>query len=266
MKVLFFGDVVGRPGRYALAAIMPAWHKRHAPDFIVANGENLAHGDGVTAETLDELLALGVDAVTSGNHIFHRKETVALLEDPAKRLLKPYNMIGKDVPGRGWWAVEKEGMRLAIANLIGITQFKPHKYANPFILAEALLEEIGCEAPDAPIVLDFHAEATAEKKAMGWMLDGKVAAVIGTHTHVPTRDERILPKGTAYITDVGMVGPLDSVLGLAPRPIIENFIREPRVSLDIAEGPVEVNAVLVEIPQGRLLADSIRHLREIVGE
>lgn len=264
MKILFFGDVVGRPGRAALAEIIPEWRKRHAPDFILANGENIAHGDGVTAETLDELLALGVDAVTSGNHIFHRREAVTLLENPEKRLLRPYNMIGKDVPGRGWCVVEKGGMRLAVANLIGITQFKPHKYANPFILIETLLEEIVREAPDAPIVLDFHAEATSEKKAMGWMLDGRVAAVIGTHTHVPTRDERILPNGTAYITDVGMVGPLDSVLGLEPRPIIENFMREPKVPLELAEGRVEVNAAIVEVPRGRLLADSITHLREIL--
>jgi metallophosphoesterase (TIGR00282 family) len=205
-----------------------------------------------------------VAAVTSGNHLFHREDAVALLGDPAKRLLRPYNMTGKDVPGRGWCVVGEGGMRLAVANLIGITQFRPHTYANPFLLADALLGEIAHEAPDAPIVLDFHAEATSEKKAMGWMLDGKVAAVIGTHTHVPTRDERLLPKGTAYITDVGMVGPFDSVLGLEPQPIIENFTREPKAAIDIAEGPVEVNAVLIEIPPGRLVADSITHLREII--
>jgi len=265
MKVLFFGDIVARPGRTAVAKILPSWSKKFKPDFLVANGENLAHGDGITPETLKELLALDVDAVTSGNHVFHRKEVVPLLEDASWRLLRPYNMTGKDVPGKGWLLAEKGKMRLAVANLIGITQFKQHKYANPFIAAEEMLSEIWREAPDAPIVLDFHAEATSEKKAMGWFLDGKVAAVICTHTHVPTRDERILPKGTAYITDVGMVGPSDSVLGLSYQPVIENFMREPRSDLDVAEGPVEINAVLVEIDERAKIAKSINHLREIIS-
>lgn len=265
MKVLFFGDIVGKPGRQGLARILPRWGKKFKPDFVIANGENLAHGDGVTSDTLEEVLVLGVDAVTSGNHVFHRKEVVPLLEDSSKRLLRPYNMTGKNIPGRGWLIAEKNNKRLAVANLIGITQFKPHKYANPFTACDEMFREIECEAPNAPIILDFHAEATSEKKAMGWMLDGKVAAVLGTHTHVPTRDERILPKGTAYITDVGMVGPSDSVLGLDPKPVIENFMTEPKVAIDVAEGPVEVNAVIIEIDEKTKLAVSITHLREIIG-
>lgn len=264
MRVLFFGDIVGKPGREAIKFILPKWKEKHAPDVIIANVENIAHGDGVTLRTLQEMSEAGIEIFTSGNHIFNRHDKALdeLLENEALRLLRPENM-GRNLAGRGWLKYPVGGEILVVCNLIGQVQFKPHGYDNPFRTIAELLPVFEKEAAGSPAVIDFHAEATSEKQALAWFLAGRVAAVIGTHTHVPTSDAKILPGGTAYISDVGMVGPRDSVLGLDPSTIIPRFWQEGRPKLELASGPVEVNAVLIETSGPH--STSIRHLQEIVS-
>ncbi|MCL6553045.1 MAG: TIGR00282 family metallophosphoesterase [Firmicutes bacterium] len=241
MRILFVGDVTGRPGRRILARRLPQLRREHAIDVVLANGENAAGGMGLTADTAAELFAAGVDVVTGGNHIWKNREVYALLDsDP--RILRPANYPA-GVPGRGAAAVRIAGTTLGVLNLEGRVFMQA--LDDPFRIAREEAARLRTITP--AIVVDFHAEATSEKVAMGWYLDGRVSAVVGTHTHVQTADERVLPGGTAYITDVGMTGPRDGIIGMAREGILERFLTQLPVRFQVAAGPVQLNAVVVEI-------------------
>ncbi len=252
MKVLMVGDVVGKLGRRALAQLLPHLRRQHAIDLVIANGENAAGGKGLTVATAQELLAAGVDVITSGNHIWEYREIYPLLEEEHYPLLRPHN-YPQGAPGRGLWV--RDGV--AVINLQGRV-FMPHDVECPFRTADRLLAELkGARI----IVVDMHAEATSEKVALGWYLDGRVTAVLGTHTHVPTADARILPKGTAYVSDVGMTGPRDSVIGMDIGAVVERFLTQLPTRLSPVErGPAVLNAVLVEADEATGRALSIRRL------
>jgi hypothetical protein len=242
MRVLFIGDVVGRPGRRALREILPRMKSGY--DLIVANGENAAGGFGVTPPIAEEIFSYGVHLITTGNHVWSKKEIFEYI-DGEPRLLRPAN-YPEDVPGKGWGIFQTEsGLRFCLINLLGRTFMEPTE--NPFRMMDSLLE---CLEDDVRVViLDFHAEASSEKIAMGWHLDGRVSAVIGTHTHVQTADERILPGGTAYITDVGMTGPYDSVIGVKKEPILRRFITMMPVKFDVAKRDVRLCAVEIVVDE-----------------
>jgi len=243
LRVLMLGDIVGRPGRRAVQELLPSLLKDYQPDLVIANGENAAGGNGITKEVAEELFNQGIDLLTMGNHVWDRQGTAELLEEE-KRIIRPAN-YPPGVPGRGFVLLEVKGLlKIGIINLQGRIFMPPSDC--PFRVARALVEELKRETP--MILIDFHAEATSEKVALGWYLDGEVSAVLGTHTHVQTADARLLPEGTAYITDVGMTGPRDSVLGLDPQAIIKRFLTQMPVRFDLArEGPLQVEGVAVDI-------------------
>ncbi|HHW14221.1 MAG TPA: TIGR00282 family metallophosphoesterase [Firmicutes bacterium] len=249
MRCLFFGDVVGRPGREAVKGLLPVLRQRYSPDLVLANVENAAGGFGVTAAVAEELHSAGVDLMTTGNHVWDKKESYRFL-DACPYLVRPAN-YPPGVPGRGFLLHRLPGCGVGIMNLSGRAFLDP--LDDPFRLALELAEALRRET--TVILVDFHAEATAEKVAMGWHLDGKVSAVLGTHTHVPTADGRILPQGTAYVTDVGMVGPRDSVLGMETATILQRFKTQMPARFPVASGPVAVNAIFleVEVETGRAL-------------
>jgi len=261
MKILFFGDVVGQPGRQAIKKILPQWQKKYSPDFVIANADNLAHGKGVTQNTLDELLEAGIDLFTSGDHIWSKKEQATqALENKKIPLIRPANM-SKDLPGQGYYILKLRTKKILVINLVGHV-FMKEEYDNPFKKIDQILE-LEDDDFDA-IIIDFHAEATAEKICLGWHLDGRVSAILGTHTHIPTADAKILPKGTAYITDVGMVGPNDSSLGVVKQRALDLCIEGTPLKYEVATGPVEINAVLVEIGKDKK-AKKIKLLQETVA-
>jgi 2',3'-cyclic-nucleotide 2'-phosphodiesterase len=253
VKLLFVGDVVAGIGRRTLAAVLPALRDEHQPDFVVVNGENAAGGVGITAKTAQELLELGVDAITLGNHAYRHRDVYEYL-DRESRIIRPAN-FPKGSPGRGHTVVESNGTRLGVINLSG--QLYLEAVRSPFAEADALLAELRDSAD--VVLVDMHAEATSEKVAMGWYLDGRVLAVVGTHTHVPTADARVLPGGTAYVTDVGMTGPRGGVIGVKKEAAIERFLTLTQVRFETSQDDPWVNAVLVEgDSDGR--ARSIRQL------
>ena len=250
---------MGKPGRYAITKILPKWKKKYQPDLIIANGENLAHGKGVTEKCLKEILNAGIDFVTSGDHILNQKNTSALLTNKEIPLIRPANMLS-NTPGDGYRMIQVRTKKILIVNLIG-QSFMKEEYNNPFVEIDKILED---EEADL-IIVDWHAETTAEKACMGWHLDGRVTAVLGTHTHTPTADVRVLPGGTAHVSDVGMVGIQDSSLGADKDIAVKRFLTERHISLRIPkEGAVEVNAVLVETDKHNL-AKKIKRLQEIVA-
>jgi metallophosphoesterase (TIGR00282 family) len=245
MKILFFGDVVGKIGRRALKKIIPEYKKKYKPDLIMANVENAAHGIGITKKILQELTEAGIDFFTSGNHIFKKSGVEDLLVTKDSVIIRPANYLTK-VPGQDYKIVEIGSRSILIVNLMGQVFIK-EEFDSPFKKIDEILEEVD-QKNLAGIVVDFHAEATSEKVAFGWHVNGKVSAVLGTHTHVPTADAKILPQGTAYITDVGMVGAVDSVIGDKKEPILASFLTEVSHRIEIPEeGEVEVDAVLLEI-------------------
>ena len=249
MKLLFVGDVVGGIGRRTLASLLPGIRDAHQPDFVVVNGENSAGGVGISQKTARELLELGADAITLGNHAFRHREVYDLL-DREERIVRPAN-YPKGSPGRGHTVVERDGMRLGVTNLSGLVFLQAVR--SPFAEADAVLAELRGRA-DA-VLVDMHAEATSEKVAMGWHLDGRVTACLGTHTHVPTADARVLPGGTAYITDVGMTGPRGGVIGVKREQAIERFLSLTNVRFETSEEDPWLNALLVEADgEGRATA------------
>ena len=253
MKLLFIGDVVGSPGRQVLEAVLPGLREQHAPDWLVVNGENSAGGLGVTAKTARAFFDMGADAITLGNHAYRHREAYSYL-DGERRIVRPANYV-KGNPGRGHTIVEKDGARLAVVNLSGTVFMKAAR--SPFSEIDAILEELDGRADH--VLVDFHAEATSEKVAMGWHLDGRVTACVGTHTHVPTADARVLPKGTAYVSDVGMTGARDSVIGVRSEQALESFRTQMPIRFETADDNPWVNAVLIEgRPDG--LAASIEQL------
>ncbi len=250
VRVLFVGDVVGRPGRKAVKRFLPELLSRLAPHFVLGNAENAAGGYGLTEKTAAELFSLGFDLLTSGNHIWRREFLPYLAK--AERVLRPANYPAGAV-GRGHAVLEKEGRRLAVINLEGRVFMRA--LDCPFRVGAALAERLREETPC--ILVDFHAEATSEKIALGWYLDGKVSALLGTHTHVQTADERILPQGTAYISDVGMTGIRDGVIGMRADQAVELFLTQVPRKLEVPNsGPVKLEAVFLEIE-----AESGRALR-----
>jgi metallophosphoesterase (TIGR00282 family) len=255
LRVLFIGDVVGKPGRKALAALVPGLRQELALDVVVANGENVAGGRGLTIRTAKELFEAGIDIISSGNHIWDQKEIIEHLDsdDPITR---PANYPA-GAPGRGW--LTHAG--LTVLNLQGRTFMQA--IDDPFRCADAALGQID---PAAPVLVDFHAEATSEKVAMGWYLDGRVAAVVGTHTHVPTADQRVLPNGTAFVTDAGMTGTRDGVIGFEIAAVHRLFVTGMPTRLPVEESKRELklNSVLIEIDDSTRRAVSIERVdREV---
>jgi 2',3'-cyclic-nucleotide 2'-phosphodiesterase len=247
------GDVIGKPGRLALEQVLPGLRDERGIDFATANGENLAGGMGLTASTADALLRAGVDVITSGNHIWDKREIYPILER-SERILRPLNYGTHDVPGRGWGTWQAlDGTDVAVVNLQGRTFMQP--IDNPFTEADRLLDESSEPLPPVRLV-DFHCEITSEKNALGLYLDGRVSLVVGTHTHVVTGDERILPGGTGYLTDAGMTGPVWSVIGFEPSTVLPRFINALPTRFEVGSGAVVFNAVQADIDPatGRTLA------------
>jgi hypothetical protein len=241
MKILFIGDIVGKPGRRAVRELLPGIIEERRIDFVIANCENAAAGFGVTAEIIEELYRDHIDVLTSGNHIWDKKEVMEFVDD-YETLLRPAN-YPEGAPGRGSAVLHAPGgVAVGVLNLAG--RVFMHPLDCPFRTAEREIEKLRKRA--RVIIVDMHAEATSEKIAMGWYLDGKVTAVLGTHTHVQTADERILPGGAAYITDVGMTGPFDSVIGINKESILRRFLLQIPNKFDVAKGDVRLQGVTVE--------------------
>lgn len=260
MKLLFIADIVGRPGRRALRALLPDILRTHGPKLVVANGENLAGGYGVTPALVSDLFAWGVDVITSGNHIWDRQDGVALL-DREPRLLRPAN-YPEENPGRGVHIVERGGEKIAVVNLQGRVYMAD--IDDPFRVGDTLIEELRAET--RIIVVDFHAEATAEKLAFARHVDGRVSVVVGTHTHVPTADARVLPGGTAYVTDLGMTGSHGGVIGFAAERAIQRARLGRRVKLELAEGEVRTQGVVVEVDEASGSASGIERIDLVYEE
>ncbi len=239
MKILFIGDVVGGPGRRGLREAMPGLRERYSPDLVVVNGENSAGGMGITEKTSRDLFESGAGVITSGNHVYRHREAYDFL-DREPRVIRPANYPHAN-PGRGHTVVEVGGKRVGVINLSGAEGLKVAR--SPFHEVDSILERIEADL----VIVDFHAEMTSEKVAMGWHLDGRVAAVLGTHTHVPTADARVLPKGTAYISDVGMTGSRTSVLGVKPEQALARFITQMPVRFETADEDVWVMGAVVDV-------------------
>jgi metallophosphoesterase (TIGR00282 family) len=257
MNLLFIGDVMAGPGRRVLVKHLPQLRAQLKLDLVVANAENLAHGCGITRVTARELFGCGVDVLTNGNHAWDKKEALDyIVTEP--RLLRPYNYpVG--TPGSGWFvATTASGHQVGILNLMGVVFMHPH-LACPFACADAALAHKPADVKT--VLVDFHAEVTSEKYALGWHLDGRVSAVVGTHTHVPTADERVLPRGTAYITDVGMTGTYDSVIGLDTGKALKRFRHKLPQRFDPAEGPATLCGVVIDIDEASGRSRSIQRLR-----
>ena len=247
IRILFVADVVGHPGRDAVKAILPGLKKELRPDLTIVNGENAAGGFGLTGKIVAELKGAGADVITTGNHVFAQKDFLSELPN-LERVLRPAN-YPPGAPGKGSCLVEAVGRQILVMNLMGRI-FTGEGLDDPFRAADSIL----AAHPDCRIVFcDMHAEATSEKSAMGWYLDGRASAVVGTHTHVPTADARVLPGGTAFVTDVGMVGPRDSCIGMDKDLVIQRFLTAVPARFQVASGPVTFNSVLITIsaPTGR---------------
>ncbi|MBN8248858.1 MAG: YmdB family metallophosphoesterase [Verrucomicrobia bacterium] len=257
MRVLFIGDVVGEPGRRAVRELVPRLRERLVLDYVVANGENSAGGAGITPATARELFEAGVDVVTSGDHLWDQREVSQLLESEP-RFVRPANYPA-GVPGRGWTLCTRMGCApLAVMNLQGRTFMAALE--NPFLVGPAVAAEARAATPC--VLLDFHAEATSEKIALGWHLDGQVSAVIGTHTHVQTADERILPGGTACLTDAGCTGGQDGVLGREWRPVVERFVKLTPQKFGVCAARVVLHGCLMELDDATGRARSILRVAE----
>ena len=245
--VLFFADVVGKPGRELLVSRLAELRARFGADAVIANGENATDGKGIKPAHAEDLLSAGVDVITTGNHVYRQRDAYRYLDEQL-RVIRPFNFLETN-PGRGVTVVDTPGGRLGVVNLSGDLYLYPAR--SPFEVVDQALEQLhGVRS----VVVDLHAEATSEKVAMGWHLDGRVSAVIGTHTHVRTADARILPGGTAYITDAGMCGPRDSVIGVKKELVLERFLTQLPVRFEVADHDVWLEGVVVEIgDDGRAL-------------
>lgn len=252
-RILFLGDIVGRPGRKTVVSEIPRLLSEYDPTFVIANGENAAAGIGITPEIADELFHGGVDAITLGNHAFKKKEIFSYLEE-GRAIVRPANALST-APGRGSCYVTVNGIKLLVVNLCGRVYMD--LYNDPF----EKIDQILTEAKTPHVIVDFHAEATSEKLAMGYYLDSRVTAVLGTHTHVPTADERILPGGTAFQTDVGMCGPEPSILGMETMAAVQRFrsVSAPRLEVANERGVISGTLISVNTVSGR--ARSIKRIR-----
>ena len=255
MKIMMIGDVYGEPGRLALTKLLPKLRDQHHVDFTVVNVENSAGGFGVTQQIAESVLDLGVDVMTTGNHVWDKKETAGYIVKE-NRLLRPAN-YPEGTPGAGYITVKAGPHRVTVINLMGRVFMNP--IDCPFRKAEAILEAVGGETPIR--LVDFHCEATSESVAMGWWLDGKVTAVVGTHRHVQTADERVLPGGTAYITDLGMTGPTDGVIGVDRDQILQRFLYQMPIRFETAKGPAALHGVVITVDPETGRASAIERLR-----
>jgi len=245
IKLLFVGDIIGKPGRYVASRVIPQLIKERELDFVIANGENAAGGFGLTKNIVGKLHSYGIDCITTGNHVWDRKEFIKEIEE-CSGVLRPAN-YPPGAPGRGYCIIEKNGKKLGVVNLQGRVFMDP--IDCPFRVGRDIVEKLREEVEN--IVIDFHAEATAEKIAFFHFMDGKVAAIFGTHTHVPTADEAILPGGTGVITDVGMTGPFDSVIGMKKEIAIERIIKQLPRKFEPAKKDLRFQGVYVEIAEGK---------------
>lgn len=261
MRILFIGDIFGRPGRTIVRERLPELVKRHNVDLIIANGENAAAGFGITAALAEELFEMGIEVLTSGNHIWDKREILEFFESangnpysPARRLLRPAN-YPSTLPGWGLFQGKtKANVPYAVINLQGRVFMTSND--DPFRVADELLKKV----TEKIILVDIHAEATSEKISMGWYLDGRVTAVLGTHTHIPTADEHVLPNGTAYQTDVGMTGPYDSVIGVKKELVINRFLTNMPARFEAASGDVRLCAVVIDCDESSGKAHSIERV------
>ena len=262
VTVLMFGDVVGKPGRSALRQTLPALKEKYDPDFIVANGENIASGSGITLPLAQKLFGYGIQAVTSGDHIFRNKEFPLIIDNP--KILRPVN-YPKSAAGRGWNVYEaRGGVQIAVVNVMGRIFMEPHDC--PFNAMDNALREIAEKHPGLKvIVVDMHAEATSEKVGMGWYLDGRVSAVVGTHTHVQTVDERILPMGTAHLSDLGMTGPYDGIIGREKVPVLHKLTTGMPAKFDVAEQNLKACGAAIKIQSETGKALSIERIQAQAG-
>ncbi|MDH4162700.1 MAG: TIGR00282 family metallophosphoesterase [Nitrospirota bacterium] len=255
MKVLFIGDIIGEPGRKTLRQYLKGLLEQHRPDLVIANGENAAGGFGITSDIADELLFMGIHVLTSGNHVWDKKEIEPYLSKQ-NQLIRPAN-YAEGSPGFGSAVIETDRAgKAAVLNLEGRVFMS--NLDDPFRCAVRELERLKKETP--VVIIDFHAEATSEKAALAWYLDGKASAVLGTHTHVQTADERILPGGTAFITDVGMTGPAESVIGVRKEDAINRFLTQRPHKFEIPKGPTMLNAVLIDIDGSSGRARSVERI------
>jgi metallophosphoesterase (TIGR00282 family) len=260
MRILFIGDIFGRPGRNIVKDRLPGMVRDHAIDLVIANGENSAAGFGITPALAEELFELNIDVITTGNHVWDKREIVDYFlmvegngHGPARRVLRPANYPA-DMPGWGLYEGFKGKIPYAVINLQGRVFMASND--DPFRTVDALLKKLEAKV----IFVDIHAEATSEKISMGWYLDGRVTAVVGTHTHVPTADERVLPNGTAYVTDVGMTGPYDGVIGVKKELVVGKFLNGMPVRFEPATGDVRLCAVVIDCDEKSGKARSIERL------
>jgi 2',3'-cyclic-nucleotide 2'-phosphodiesterase len=245
-RVLFLGDIVGEPGRAAVSSTLPLLIDRYSPDFVIANGENVAGGLGITPRTADKLLESGIDVLTTGNHVYRHRDIYEYL-DRSDRIVRPANYLESN-PGKGHTVMEKGGVRWGVMNLSGnVFMDAAH---SPFHVADRILARLRDEADF--VIVDVHAETTSEKVAMGWHLDGRALAVLGTHTHVPTADGRVLPGGTAYLSDLGMTGARGGVIGVKKEQILERFMTQMPVKFETATDDVWVMGALIETGENGL--------------
>ncbi|MCU0666275.1 MAG: TIGR00282 family metallophosphoesterase [Candidatus Omnitrophica bacterium] len=261
MKILFIGDIVSSPGREAVKKILPRLQKQYALDFVIANAENAAGGSGITRQVADELFDAGVSVLTSGDHIWKKKEIFEIIDrDP--RILRPLN-FPKGSPGKGADVfTASSGEKIAVVNLQGRVFMEA--LDCPFRAIDEQLEDLKKRAK--VVIVDIHAEATSEKIAMGWFLDGRVSAVLGTHTHIQTADEKILPAGTAYLTDAGMTGPYYSVIGRRVEDVLKRFLTSIPVKFEVAQDDIQLHACLVEIDPASGKAILIKRLQEKLND
>ena len=258
VTVFFIGDVIGEPGRKALFLSLSKMIDKKKVDLVIANGENASGGFGITGKIAGKLYSYGVDCITTGNHVWRNKEIFKFIsEDP--KLIRPAN-YPKGTPGKGWIIVEKNEVKIAVLNLLGRVFMEPLEC--PFKTAH---KEVSILRKQTKIILiDFHGEATSEKVAMGWYMDGMVSAVIGTHTHVQTADERVLPDGTAYITDIGMTGPFDSIIGMKKENALRKFVTMLPTKFSVAENDIRINGVVITIEKETGRALMIERINEQV--
>jgi len=260
IRVMMVGDIVGRPGRKAARENIKTYRKKYKLDLVIANGENAAGGNGITGAIANELYDAGIDIITMGNHTWDKKEIIEYIEHEP-RLIRPAN-YPPGAPGRGSTVVRVgKKLEIGIINIAGRVFLSP--LDCPFRTAEKMVDELKKVTP--VIIVDFHAEATSEKVAFGWFMDGKVSAVVGTHTHIQTSDERILPLGTGYITDVGMTGPRDSVLGVNTELVIQKFMTQMPVRFEVAEGVHQLDALLLDIDETTGKTLRIERIKDYYG-
>lgn len=256
MRVAVIGDIIGNPGRRTLKEFFPEYRKVKKLDFVIANGENAVSGSGITYPAMNELFNSGIDVITMGNHTWSKKEILSFI-NTEERLIRPAN-YPEGTPGKGFVTVDVNGIRVSVLNILGRVFLEP--VDCPFRIADREISAL--DSISDVIIVDFHAEATSEKNAMGYYLDGRVTAVLGTHTHIQTADEKLLPLGTAFITDIGMTGPCHSVLGVKHDIIIKKFLTNMPHRFEVATGDTQLNAVIIDIDDNTYKAKSIERVFE----